>query len=64
MNSFKKFTAALAALALSMTSVFTFSVAVAATTFTDASSIASWAAGSVSSLADAGVLSGRPDGSF
>ena len=64
MNSFKKFTAALAALAVSMTSVFTFSVAVAATTFTDASSIASWASSSVSSLADSGVLSGRPDGSF
>ncbi len=64
MNSFRKFTAALAALAVSMTSVFTFSVAVAATTFTDASSIASWASASVTSLSDSGVLSGRPDGSF
>jgi len=64
MNSFKKFTAALAALAVSMTSVLTFSVAVAATTFTDASSIASWASASVTSLSTSGVLSGRPDGSF
>ena len=64
MNSFRKFTAALAALAVTMTSVFTFSVAVAATTFTDASGIASWALNSVTSLADTGVLSGRPDGSF
>ena len=64
MNSIKKFTAALAALAVSMTSVFTFSVAVAATTFTDASSISDWAADSVAALADSGVLSGRPDGSF
>jgi hypothetical protein len=64
MSSFRKFTAALAALAVSMTSVFTFSVAVAATTFTDASSIASWALNSVTSLADSDVLSGRPDGSF
>jgi hypothetical protein len=64
MNSFRKFTAALAALAVTMTSVFTFSVAVAATTFTDASGIASWASASITALADAGVLSGRPDGSF
>jgi hypothetical protein len=64
MNSFRKFTAALAALAVTMTSVFTFSVAVAATTFTDASGIASWASASVTALADSGVLSGRPDGSF
>ncbi|MFH1375325.1 MAG: S-layer homology domain-containing protein, partial [Patescibacteria group bacterium] len=64
MSSFRKFTAALAALAVTMTSVMTFSVAVAATTFTDASSIASWASSSVSALADSGVLSGRPDGSF
>ncbi|MCF7836285.1 S-layer homology domain-containing protein [Candidatus Gracilibacteria bacterium] len=64
MNSFKKFTAALAALAVTMTSVFTFSVAVAATTFTDASSIASWSLNAITSLADDGVLAGRPDGSF
>ncbi|MFH0776146.1 MAG: S-layer homology domain-containing protein [Patescibacteria group bacterium] len=64
MSSFRKFTAALAALAVTMTSVFTFSVAVAATTFTDASKIASWASSAITTLADDGVLSGRPDGSF
>lgn len=63
--SFKKFTAALSTLAIVMTSVFTFGVvASAATTFTDASKIASWASASVSSLVDAGVIAGRSDGSF
>ncbi len=64
MSYFRRFTAAISALTVVSTSVFTFSVAVAATTFTDASKIASWASDSVTALADSGVLSGRPDGSF
>lgn len=64
MSYFRKFTAAISALAVMSTSVFTFSVAVAATTFTDASAISDWALNSITSLADDGVLAGRPDGSF
>ena len=64
MSLIRRITAAVSALAVSTTSIVTFSVAVAATTFTDASSIASWATDSVTSLVDSGVLSGRPDGSF
>lgn len=62
----KKFTAAVSTLALMMTSVLTFGVTatIAATTFTDADEISSWAVDSVEALADSDVLSGRPDGSF
>lgn len=63
MSTFKKFTAALSALSIVMTTL-TVSVAVAATAFTDASNISSWAVDAVNSLVADGVLFGNPDGSF
>ncbi len=65
-NSIRKATASVSAIALLATSLFTFGVssATAALVFIDADDIAPWAVDSVNSLADAGVLSGRPDGSF
>lgn len=62
----KKVTAAASSVAISATSVLAFGVAnvTAATTFTDASQISSWAVDSVNKLVEAGVLKGNPDGSF
>lgn len=64
--NYRKITASISALAILATSIVTFgtTVATAATTFTDASSIASWSSDAVAKLASAGVIAGRPDGSF
>jgi len=62
----RKAVASVSAIAVLATSVASFglSTATAATSFTDASGISSWAAASVQSLVDAGVLAGRDNGSF
>jgi len=62
----RKAVASVSAIAVLATSVASFglSTATAATSFTDASGIATWASDSVQSLVDAGVLAGRDNGSF
>lgn len=62
--NYRKITASIAMLALLVTSTLAFGASVVAATFSDSANVSAWATNAVTKLANAGVISGRANGTF